>query len=414
MTVACWLHACIFPVPCPSAAPPISPSLPALQQGGVPALAGDTSIYTTRVADARTLHKSLFCSQRFFPRVHRITADNQGMLASLMMTHFAAVASASSPSSFSCAVSALTLKPGQPEYEVCVQNGTGVSNHISFQWFTGSFGKTAGQGADAVLVSFFVDGEAKASVSLFPYELAGTPSPQSYNRTLSLPHKTWSSELWGQNSATSWVNSFPVPFTRSVRITLRYTASTHSARVYYQAHGLLNAPAVFGTLPLPPTARLAIQRQELTLPRLAYLNVSHFERGAGVVAAVAIAFTAPNLNTLEGCFHFYSAASIPYPGHLHSTGTEDEFASSYYFDLGPFTSRRAGCAYISPPPHAEAGMWRTYQDDPLIFSDGGSFVWRNGDTNDPTGVKCILERGGTPAGNPQPAAVQTASWNYVW
>jgi len=60
-------------------------------------------------------------------------------------------------------------------------------------------------------------------------------------------------------------------------------------------------------------------------------------------------------------------------------------------------------------------MWRSYQDDPQIWADGGSFVWRNGDTSDPaTGIKCSIQSGGNPAGNPQDAAVQTTSWSYVW
>lgn len=51
----------------------------------------------------------------------------------------------------------------------------------------------------------------------------------------------------------------------------------------------------------------------------------------------------------------------------------------------------------------------------MLFSDGGSFTWRNGDTSDPkTGIKCMIEQGGNPAGNPQDAAVQTMSWTYVW
>ena len=50
----------------------------------------------------------------------------------------------------------------------------------------------------------------------------------------------------------------------------------------------------------------------------------------------------------------------------------------------------------------------------MIWSDGGLFVWRNGDTSDPaTGIKC-MGSGGSPAGNPQAADVQVTSYNYVW
>ena len=56
---------------------------------------------------------------------------------------------------------------------------------------------------------------------------------------------------------------------------------------------------------------------------------------------------------------------MPYPGQLHSTGTEDEFLSSYYFDLGPFQSKTAGLHYKSVPSYSAdpviTAMWRTYQ-----------------------------------------------------
>ena len=127
-------------------------------------------------------------------------------------------------------------------------------------------------------------------------------------------------------------------------------------------------------------------------------------------------FRPPKRSTLEGCFHFYPTATTPYPGQLHSTGTEDTILSSYYFDLGRFQSKSAGLWYLQPAPAGVAiAMWRTFQDDPQVFSDGGSFVWRNGDTSDPaTGIKCMIQTGGNPAGDPQPAAVQTTTWNYVW
>lgn len=82
-----------------------------------------------------------------------------------------------------------------------------------------------------------------------------------------------------------------------------------------------------------------------------------------------------------------------------------------------FNTKVAGLLYRQAAPNGSVAlsMWRTYQDDPMLFSDGGSFVWRNGDTSDPaTGIKCSIESGGNPAGNPQPAAVQTLTWNYVW
>ena len=227
-----------------------------------------------------------------------------------------------------------------------------------------------------------MDGESQASLSYYPYELAGMPSPTAYNHSLKYVPTLWSAELWGRNSASSWVNSLPIPFVSQLRITLQFTAPSGHATIYYQGHGLMGAALSFGKIDLPPVARLVIQRNRLVLPRLQYLNVSDFKSGTGVVAAIAIAFTAPNQNTLEGCFHWcvppaspctrrhtrrrrYSSSNTPYPGQLHSTGTEDEFLSSYYFDLGPFESRTAGLLYKSVPSYSAdpvaIAMWRTYQ-----------------------------------------------------
>ena len=141
----------------------------------------------------------------------------------------------------------------------------------------------------------YIDGESSASLAYFPYELAGTPSAIAYNTTKGQPARTWSAELWGRNAASSWINSFPVPFTASVRITMQYTAAAGQATTYYQAHGLDGVPATFGRVPLPANARLVMQRNDLVLPRLAYLPVSNFSSGSGLVAALAIAFVAPNL-----------------------------------------------------------------------------------------------------------------------
>ena len=67
-----------------------------------------------------------------------------------------------------------------------------------------------------------------------------------------------------------------------------------------------------------------------------------------------------------------------------------------------------------PAPSSRLPQYRTYQDDAMVLNDGGSFVWRNGDTSDDTGVKCMVQTGGHIAGNPGTANTQTLSWVYVW
>ena len=291
------------------------------------------------------------------------------------------------PDSFSCAISTVTLTAASPTYEVCSLPPS--SGYISTQWITGSGLPDLGNGMEDTQVQIFVDGEASPSITYFPYELTALPSLQAFNTSMGRVQAPWGSPLFSRNSASSFTNTIPVPFASGLRIALHYTGS-RSATLYYQAHGTLMGPAnptdgstfPFGGSRVPLTARLVIQRNALTLPRLAYLAIVNFTAGEGLIAAMAIAFKAPNLNTLEGCFNLYKTATTPFPGQLHSTGTEDEFISSYYFDQGPFQGRNAGVYYKGNggEPVSTISMWRSYYEDPMRFKDGGALsvkpAWR--------------------------------------
>jgi len=64
---------------------------------------------------------------------------------------------------------------------------------------------------------------------------------------------------------------------------------------------------------------------------------------------------------------------------------------------------------------AKFGGYRFHVMDPLVFENGCSMQWRNGDMNDPTtGLKCFTEKGGIIVGHPGPAEVLTYGWVYVW
>jgi hypothetical protein len=316
----------------------------------------------------------------------------------------------SSISSFNCAISTLYIKAGDAPYSVCKYTSVTGQAAITLQWYTAGPISKKGDGGESVQISIWLDGIL--SLQYYPYQLAGMPSFESFNATPAT--NTWSSALFGRYSATSWNSNIAIPFNGSLEITLQYIPPTGGATIYYQAHGIDGVQQSFNGIQLPSHARLQLQTQRLTLPALAYLPIVTVPAGnTGVIAGIAIAFTAPNLNTLEGCFHLYTTSTTPYPGQLHSTGTEDEFISSYYFDLGVFQGRSAGIFYKVDAP-ASISMYRNYQDDAMVVNDGGSFVWRNGDTSDDTGVKCMVQTGGHIAGNPGAADTQTQSWVYVW
>ena len=76
------------------------------------------------------------------------------------------------PSSFSCAVSTVTLHAGQPALTVCDHTAAPGSGggFASQHWMTGT--NVAGPYAvDDVLIEIFIDGEASPSVKLYPYQV---------------------------------------------------------------------------------------------------------------------------------------------------------------------------------------------------------------------------------------------------
>jgi hypothetical protein len=137
--------------------------------------------------------------------------------------------------------------------------------------------------------------------------------------------------------------------------------TANATTVYYQAHGTTKGSAYLGNYQLPSNARLVMQKKQVSVAALDYLSVVNVDGGmSGVVAGIAMAFVAPNLNTLEGCFHFYPTNTTAYPGRLRSTGTEDEFLSSYYFDLGIYNRHSAGLFYITNTDlYSNACMYRS-------------------------------------------------------
>jgi hypothetical protein len=200
-------------------------------------------------------------------------------------------------------------------YLVCATQEGSPGGFLSLQWFTGTFGDVGG-GCESVMVHVYLDGEEAPSLSYCPYELAGVPSIEAFAATPA--EATWSSALYGRYSKTSWNSNLPVPFLTSIAITLEFKPTVEgpvATAVYYQAHGMDGVAPAFGNFgALPSGARLEIQKQNpLALKGLGYLSVVDVPSGSsGLVAGLSLAFEAPNLNTLEGCFHFFPTANTTY------------------------------------------------------------------------------------------------------
>eukprot|EP01052_Picozoa_sp_SAG31_P010810 SAG31_NODE_601_length_13643_cov_64.237005_7_plen_189_part_00 len=145
-------------------------------------------------------------------------------------------------------------------------------------------------------------------------------------------------------------------------------------------------------LPLPPAARLRLQRHSWVQHKpLDYVNITTNEAGQrGLVFMVGFAVQARPVGGtsvgggyIEGCWQFYRQHNESFPGLVVGTGLEDYFDSAFYFGGDTvlqrgvtFANALAGLPYFSRDGTTERlSAYRFHTDDPLTFTDGGRLVW---------------------------------------
>ncbi len=261
-----------------------------------------------------------------------------------------------------------------------------------------------------VMVRYYIDGEVNASIAFNPQLACGV----GFNDQKA----PWGLKWFGKGASTGgWFWNFKVPFQRSALVTV---SSPNVDVLYVIVRGTPNVRNVrIGNFDVPVAdkkARLVQQTFNQQVPALAFVPVFETETGPGLFFMHTLAFEAPNLNTLEGCYHLHSPYSEPWPGRLMSSGTEDFFDSAYYFNAGQFHLPVSGFTHLVTANNTvQLSAYRFHEEDLLPFGAGGMrLVWRNGDMTDRSGIKCLIQSGGAPNGNPQPANVFIYAWAYMW
>ena len=277
---------------------------------------------------------------------------------------------------------------------------------LTFFWITGDpIGQGPSSGVDGCLWRFYVDGEAIASVGPLPTAQAALIGGQD-------PSAPWNNDYFGKNSKFGgWHFNLLVPFQSSIRVTLQMPPGgvITNQRAFAMARGVENlAPLTMGNIHIPTTARLhAIVKTSLSLPVLSFHTLAEVP-GQGAVLGTMIDFTSADrgsLNSLEGCWHVYGFPKIdPYPGLVLGTGGEDYPESAFYFNAGLYRGPTSGLTVMQPGntamPNSHVSFYKLHHQDPLMFSQGFTLEWRNGDITDPvSGEKCVREDG-EPIGSP--------------
>jgi hypothetical protein len=289
-------------------------------------------------------------------------------------------------------------------YTVSSSASTAVLFHF---WTTGA----PSDWVDRTTWRYYVDGETEASIQFTAAMAAGVGFGDA--------KAPWGTDWFGKQAHDGgWYLHFRFPFSKSVRVTGQLPgdlAPGFTAQLYLKLRGAENYPIVFSGFTLPTSARLVQSRlSSVTFAPLQFVPLASIRTGAGLLFAHSLAVSSQAMGFIEGCYHAYRSYTEPYPALVAGTGTEDYFDSAYAFNAGPFNGPVTGLTHQSTVNGTtRLSMYRLHHMDPIFFSGGFRFEWRNGDVFAPNGYKCVTETGPTVAPT-ENTTVSAYTWAYVW
>lgn len=272
--------------------------------------------------------------------------------------------------------------------------GKGCLTHF---WFGGNF-----RGVENTRIRYYVDGEEKPSIDMALYLGHGIGFGDN--------HAPWATRHCGKIGKGNGIyNNYRIPFGKGIRVTAQRAADAEdNPQVWWIIRGVANLRAELGGVTLPETARLTLTRVEnheaSPLEEFDMLKVP----GAGAVYQVTIAAESldepKRLSYLEACVRAYTGGSDT--PQLLSSGLEDYFLGTYYFDTGLYHADISGLTHFDPGA-GRFSAYRFHDDDPLFFQEGLRLTCRCGETEHGTA------QGGAYM-DPPKARYTTYVWAYRW
>jgi hypothetical protein len=203
-------------------------------------------------------------------------------------------------------------------------------------------------------------------------------------------------------------NTFPIPFGRGIRVTAqRAKESPDGAPFWWILRGTENLPVTLAGVPLPAQARLRLHVRDghvaQPLEEFALCDVA----GAGALYLVTLAADGlrdggdwKDISYLEAIMRAYvDGAAEPM---LLSSGLEDYFLGTYYFNRGRYANGLAGLTHLDKDRNV-VSAYRFHDTDPVFFRKGLKLTCRCGETL----------RGKT-LHDPPPTRFTTYTWVYQW
>jgi hypothetical protein len=154
---------------------------------------------------------------------------------------------------------------------------------------------------------------------------------------------------------------------------------------------------------MPANARLRLHKKEdLIVQPLEEFVLCHLS-GAGMLFMVTMAAKSSNFEFMEGQIRAYFGNDRE-PQFL-SSGLEDYFLGTYYFNRGLYHLPQAGLTHKNEDDHSFSA-YRFHDIDPIVYSSGLRLACR-----------CGEERNGQvfgTTGHPQATTYTTYVWTYEW
>lgn len=274
--------------------------------------------------------------------------------------------------------------------------GKGCLTHM---WFGGDL-----NGHEDMKIRVYVDGEAKASIAMELFLGHGIGFKDG--------HAPWGTEVMGNMGGTSGIyNTYKIPFSENVRITAQLApgadVSEKEPTFWWIIRGTENLPVVVGGVRLPDHARLKLYKlEEYTAEPLEEFTMAEVA-GAGLLYQLTMQAKGlrdtdhwKDLSFMESCIRAYEKGKDD-PMFV-SSGLEDYFLGTYYFNTGPYTNRLAGVTHLDKEER-EFSAYRLHDDDPVFFQNGLRLTNRCGEK---IGDKIFHD--------PPPTRYTVYTWVYEW
>ena len=284
------------------------------------------------------------------------------------------------------------LKKGE-ETDLFKYEGKGCITHM---WFGGSF-----KGVEYTDIRIYVDGEEEASIDMELFLGHGIGFGDNY--------APWGTERMGNIGGNSGIyNTYKIPFGSKIRVTAQLASDADENPMFWWIiRGTENLPIIFSGVKLPESARLKLHKLENHLAEpLEEFNMCDV-KGAGMLYLVTMEANGlrdtdhwKDLSFMESCIRAYMGGSKE-PMFL-SSGLEDYFLGTYYFNKGRYINMLAGLTHVDKEENEFSG-YRLHEDDPVFFQNGLRLTNRCGEK---IGDKIFHD--------PPQTRYTTYTWIYEW